>query len=286
MICNNISMDIKQFASRKDLYLAGLHNSHQKGIGRAKDGTGNMSIVLSGGYVDDEDFGNVIIYTGEGGRDEKTGLQIADQTITGGNKNLLAAFESDEPVYVTRGSKHKSPYSPKEGYELAGVYYISKHWIEKGRDGYDIVRFNLVSESSPINFKENEDTSEAPRVEYTSTRIIRETKIAKQVKDLYGYECQVCRQSIELPTGGRYAEAAHIKPLGKPHNGPDIIDNLLCLCPNHHLMFDKYCYSINPESLALVGIEGDLFVKEFHSLDKVYIKYHYENYTAHQNNDA
>jgi putative restriction endonuclease len=34
------------------------------------------SIVLSGGYVDDEDLGDMIIYTGEGGRDAATGRQI------------------------------------------------------------------------------------------------------------------------------------------------------------------------------------------------------------------
>jgi hypothetical protein len=33
-------------------------------------------------------------------------------------------------------------------------------------------------------------------------------------------------------------EAAHIRPLGAPHNGPDTWDNTLCLCPNHHVPFD------------------------------------------------
>ena len=39
------------------------------------------SIVLSGDYVDDEDMGDVIIYTGEGGRDPNTGRQVADQPV-------------------------------------------------------------------------------------------------------------------------------------------------------------------------------------------------------------
>jgi putative restriction endonuclease len=34
--------------------------------------------VLSGGYVDDNDEGDVIIYTGQGGRDPATGRQIKD----------------------------------------------------------------------------------------------------------------------------------------------------------------------------------------------------------------
>ena len=52
-------------ASRSD---KGLHRGLMRGI--APHGS---SIVLSGGYVDDEDLGDVIIYTGEGGRDRNTG---------------------------------------------------------------------------------------------------------------------------------------------------------------------------------------------------------------------
>jgi len=37
---------------------------------------------------------------------------------------------------------------------------------------------------------------------------------------------------------GPYAEAAHIRALGLPHNGPDVLENLLCLCPNDHVRFD------------------------------------------------
>jgi putative restriction endonuclease len=39
--------------------------------------------------------------------------------------------------------------------------------------------------------------------------------------------------------GGTYSEAAHIRALGKPHLGPDTVDNILCLCPNHHVLFDR-----------------------------------------------
>ena len=40
-----------------------------------------------------------------------------------------------------------------------------------------------------------------------------------------------------MPTG-RYAEGAHIRPLGYPHDGPDVLGNVLCLCPNDHVRFD------------------------------------------------
>jgi putative restriction endonuclease len=276
----------QKFQSRKELYDAGLHNSHQKGIGRAKDGSNLMSIVLSGGYVDDEDYGDVIIYTGEGGRDPKSGNQIANQTLKAGNLGLLKAFESGQPVYVTRGATHKSSYSPKEGYEFAGKYFIQEHWVEKGKSGFDIIRFKLARVESrlakPIP-EQYEDTSSADRVEFISTRIIRDTKISNQVKEIYDYSCQVFGSIIELPSGGRYAEGAHIKPLGTPHNGPDNIQNILCLCPNHHLMFDRYALSINPDNLTLEGVvQGTLNVNDQHDLNRVYVRYHWENYLNHK----
>jgi len=55
---------------------------------------GAESIVLSGGYEDDEDHGSFILYTGHGGRDGSTGMQIANQEFTRLNKTLLANVTS------------------------------------------------------------------------------------------------------------------------------------------------------------------------------------------------
>ncbi len=68
------------FKGREELHDAGIHCGHMVGIA-AKGGD---SIVLSGGYNDDEDEGDVIIYTREGGRDSATGRQVANQTLTRG----------------------------------------------------------------------------------------------------------------------------------------------------------------------------------------------------------
>ena len=80
--------------------------------------------------------------------------------------------------------------------------------------------------------------------------------IAKRVKEMYNYECQVCGTTIET-SAGRYAEAAHIKSLGKPYNGPDVESNILCLCSNHHVMFDNGEFTIR-DDLSLNGINGKL----------------------------
>jgi putative restriction endonuclease len=103
-------------------------------------------------------------------------------------------------------------------------------------------------------------------------RIVRDTEIGREVKSLYDYSCQVCGKQLECPAGF-YAEAAHIKGLGKPHNGPDTLDNLLCLCPNHHVLFDKGGFAI-ADNFDLVGIPGKLNVDKKHKINQEYIRYH------------
>ena len=63
----------------------GVHRPPVAGIaGKAKEGC--QSIVLSGGYEDDEDNGEYFTYTGSGGRDltgnKRTAGQSSDQLLT------------------------------------------------------------------------------------------------------------------------------------------------------------------------------------------------------------
>jgi len=53
--------------------------------------------VLNEGYEDDEDHGDWMVYTGQGGRDPNTGRQIADQQLTRGNLVLRKAIPRDCP---------------------------------------------------------------------------------------------------------------------------------------------------------------------------------------------
>ena len=58
----------RKFDDRWALHIAGVHRPPQAGIcGSGKDGA--ESIVLNGGYEDDRDDGDVIVYTGHGGND-------------------------------------------------------------------------------------------------------------------------------------------------------------------------------------------------------------------------
>ena len=115
------------------------------------------------------------------------------------------------------------------------------------------------------------------RVAGTVLRVVRDTELAITIKSLYNHECQICGIAIPTKTGF-YAEGAHIKPLGKPHNGDDSLANLLCLCPNHHVMFDKGVISIS-DDYKVIGVSDEkLKVHTSHKIDLNNLKYHRESH--------
>ncbi|MFJ3668197.1 HNH endonuclease [Streptomyces sp. NPDC090106] len=74
----------------------------------------------------------------------------------------------------------------------------------------------------------------------------RDPRLAERIKLLHGHRCQVCGERLETRFG-HYSEAAHIQGVGRPHKGPDRLSNMLCLCPNHHVQFDKLFFFIDEE---------------------------------------
>ena len=67
----------------------------------------------------------------------------------------------------------------------------------------------------------------------------RDRRKAAALKRHYENRCQFCGVRLEVADKRHYSEAAHIKALGEPHGGPDKVSNMLVLCPNHHLQFDR-----------------------------------------------
>ena len=107
-------------------------------------------------------------------------------------------------------------------------------------------------------------------------RIVRDTLQARAIKALYDYRCQIWGIRLE-GSAGPYAEAAHIRPLGAPHHGPDTLDNLLCLCANHHVLFD-YGGLAMTDGLTLLGMDGRLMIKPEHAINIEHIRYHRAHY--------
>ena len=56
------------WSNRKELSRSGLHPPEMWGIQPYGEGARAESVVVSGGYEDDHDYGDVIILTGHGGQ--------------------------------------------------------------------------------------------------------------------------------------------------------------------------------------------------------------------------
>jgi hypothetical protein len=91
--------------------------------------------------------------------------------------------------------------------------------------------------------------SPPPRQTTVTSRIVRDSRLARALKELYSNQCQICGETLTLPNGTRYSEVHHIRPLGAPHDGPDIAANLLVLCPNHHALCDLGGIALDSSSL-------------------------------------
>jgi putative restriction endonuclease len=268
------------FPDRTALSRAGVHRPPQHGISGSQ-AEGADSIVVSGGYEDDEDYGDVIVYTGAGGRDPVTGRQIANQELT--NQNLALALSATDglPVRVVRGRGGDSAHAPTTGYRYDGLFRVDDFWEETGRSGFKVVRYRLVKLSAepvalggpmpPLGVP-----GPAPRAAAQTQRIIRNTAVTQRVKVLHEHRCQVCDAVVQTATGP-YAEGAHIRPLGRPHDGPDIESNVLCLCPTDHVRLD-YGGIVLTDDLqvidALTGaVVGPLRTVAGHAIDRDQIRY-------------
>lgn len=164
--------------------------------------------------------------------------------------------------YHTRGSIPDLERLFNSNYQVKEVVpeYVpesKKEIIDKYED------VEIANLEYPSDYHESsDDTSRKSTIVY---RIVRDTTLSLQIKTLYNYKCQLCDLIIESPSGERYAEAHHIKPLGQPHNGPDKSDNVVCVCPNCHAKLDY----------GIVKLEkSKIMLHERHEINQQYLDYH------------
>ena len=244
------------FPDRRALSQSGVHRPTQAGISGNRT-EGADSIVVSGGYRDDKDYGDLIIYTGQGGNDPNTKRQVADQELVRGNMGLAISCDHGLPVRVVRGAKGEPVHSPDHGYRYDGLFSVTRYWSQPGLDSFLVWQFELCRFPDSVSqipgpslpappLDTDDEGGPAPRAQATVQRLVRNTAVGSAVKALHDYACQICGTHIETLTG-QYAEAAHVRPLGRPHNGPDVASNVLCLCPNCHVQFDRLALYIETD---------------------------------------
>ncbi|UYZ59120.1 YDG/SRA domain-containing protein [Hymenobacter latericus] len=129
------------FRSRLELRLSGMHRPVRAGIAGSQH-TGAESIVMSQVYEDDVFTDDEIIYTGQGGRDPKSGHQVSDQVLNDRNLALVKSAETGLPVRVFR--KVLDELSSELVFRYEGLYRVAGHAFETGKSGKGVWRFRLV----------------------------------------------------------------------------------------------------------------------------------------------
>lgn len=95
--------------------------------------------------------------------------------------------------------------------------------------------------------------------------ILRKKSLVDKIKKLYNNTCQLCETRLEIKNQQYYCEVYHIVPLGKPYNGKDSLDNMICVCPNCHTQLDFKAIRITLESIKVLKHEVSPKSIEFHN---------------------
>lgn len=148
---------------RMELLLISLHKQSQGGIdyiseskSHFRDDKGRpmsvaVSVIASGGYEDDRDEGDTLMYTGQGGNnyigDRRQG---SDQDLKRGNLALKNCKDLGLSVRVIRGCNYKkSPMSQGSSpsgriYYYDGMYDVVDCYQDQGSAGFKVWKYKLV----------------------------------------------------------------------------------------------------------------------------------------------
>jgi len=182
-----------------------------------------------------------------------------------------------EKVKVGQGTLFR--ISPKEAQRLLTLAHLSDF------DAKVIARqLRLPKAFVPASRRTSDcvDIIEPPkRVRTEIQRIVRDSMMTYAAKHASGFACSICGERLVKGDGDPYAEAHHLQPLGGEHHGPDILENIIVLCPNHHAEFDFGAVAIDPQIGTIVHADprnkwrGSKTKGDISNLGKRYLEYHF-----------
>lgn len=168
----------------------------------------------------------------------------------------------------------------------------SSYWKQQGADGFQEWRQRWIlarkeeaadlRDASPPTSVKSERAAKLMRKTISVRRVIRDNALSRFLRALYDCHCQVCNYTFMVPGGRKYAKSHHLRPLGSPHNGPDMETNIIVLCPLHPAMFDYGVIGLHPSKRTLLsiddnvsGIGGPLALRK-HPISPEFLEYHLE----------
>ncbi|KAE8714747.1 Histone-lysine N-methyltransferase, H3 lysine-9 specific SUVH1 [Hibiscus syriacus] len=122
-----------------------MSNGSMGGIDYMKDDLGELvalSIVSSGGYDNDAEDPDILIYSGQGGNAGRD-KEASDQKLERGNLALEKSLHRGNEIRVIRGLKDAIQQSSKV-YVYDGLYKIQESWMEKAKSGFNMFKYKLA----------------------------------------------------------------------------------------------------------------------------------------------
>lgn len=166
----------------------------------------------------------------------------------------------------------------------AGVVPLEFTALQKAKGRIDVsmssadlptIEATLPQYSIPILVDENGPPGRAAII---GTRFARDVDKTRQIKMLYHNECQVCGTALGVPGRNKYSEVHHLHPL--KDGGDDDYGNMVVLCPNHHVEFDRMVIGISVDGTTVVDRQGrargKITMAKGHVINPKNIAYHRE----------
>lgn len=267
------------------------HNIHQ-GIRQRNRGEEIVSIQCQldtkGSYHDTILEDGTIVYIGEGGLLEPQQEVSEKKKSNGtfhrmyGNRALIKAIETKRPFTVINKFENGTyeylgkwivtyyEYSPWKGYPAHFRFYLE--CIEPPHELFSVYGQKVIE-----TYSITKSSNPPIRTFSEGFRVARDSRPVKELKLLYDYKCSLCDSHL-TGVNQPIVEVHHLIPLGKPHDGLDIKENMIVLCPNHHAQFDAGVLFLST-SLEVYNIFGEMVKKEIqnlHYISKDSIIYHNE----------
>jgi putative restriction endonuclease len=83
-----------------------------------------------------------------------------------------------------------------------------------------------------------------PTIEQLVSRPFRDAAFTKNIRAIYDFTCAMTGLRLINGGGRPEVEAAHIRPVGNDHDGPDSVRNGIALSRSIHWMFDRGIFSL------------------------------------------
>jgi [histone H3]-lysine9 N-dimethyltransferase len=137
------------FFFRIEMCIVGLHAPAMAGIDyiSAKHVRNNdtlaVSIISSGGYENDDNDIDILVYTGQGGNSRHK--EKHDQKLERGNLALMNSMKRKNLIRVVRSAQ--DPFlNLGKIYIYDGLYRVEDSWMDKAKNGFSVFKYKLRRE--------------------------------------------------------------------------------------------------------------------------------------------